>query len=143
MTATTPCSCIANARIETFFSDHKSRGFHLHRSHLCHTARLTRLLIDSCLAYLWNVYVGVTAMHDPWFQRHQWPDRCDLSLFRLGLLLLACCLKDPFPIPSGMLIPAMLPYQPVRKWLNYAAQQHKLFTVVNATFRTSHSSLLV
>lgn len=30
-------------RIETFFSDQKSRGFHLHRSHLADPTRLSRL----------------------------------------------------------------------------------------------------
>jgi hypothetical protein len=40
------------AHIETFFSDQKSRDFHLHRSHLSDPQRLARLLIASCLAYL-------------------------------------------------------------------------------------------
>ncbi len=44
------------AHIETFFSDQKSRGFHIHKSHLSDPKRLTRLLIASCLAYLWVVY---------------------------------------------------------------------------------------
>lgn len=38
------------AHIETFFSDQKSRGFHIHKSHLSEPARLSRLLIASCLA---------------------------------------------------------------------------------------------
>lgn len=42
-------------RIETFFSDQKSRGFYLHKSHLSDPARLTRLLIAACLAYIWLV----------------------------------------------------------------------------------------
>ena len=32
-------------RIETFFSDQKSRGFHLHKSHIADAKRLSRLLI--------------------------------------------------------------------------------------------------
>jgi hypothetical protein len=43
-------------RIETFFSDQKSRGFHLHKSHLSDVQRLSRLLIAACLAYIWIVY---------------------------------------------------------------------------------------
>ena len=35
-------------RIETFFSDQKSRGFHLHTSHLANPQRLSRLLIAAC-----------------------------------------------------------------------------------------------
>ena len=37
-------------RIETFFSDQKSRGFHLHQSHRADPLRLSRLLIVACLA---------------------------------------------------------------------------------------------
>ena len=43
-------------RIETFFSDQKSRGFHLHKSHISDPQRLARLLIAACLAYIWIVY---------------------------------------------------------------------------------------
>jgi hypothetical protein len=43
-------------RIETFFSDQKSRGFHLHKSHMSDVQRLSRLLIAACLAYIWIVY---------------------------------------------------------------------------------------
>jgi hypothetical protein len=42
-------------RIETFFSDQKSRGFHLHKSPLSDPKRLSRLLIAACLAYIWIV----------------------------------------------------------------------------------------
>jgi hypothetical protein len=35
-------------RIETFFADQKSRGFHLHKSHLAEPLRLARLLIAAC-----------------------------------------------------------------------------------------------
>ena len=42
--------------IETFFSDQKSRGFHIHKSHMSDVQRLSRLLIAACLAYIWIVY---------------------------------------------------------------------------------------
>jgi hypothetical protein len=103
------------AQIETFFSDQKSRGFHLHRSHLSDPARLMRLLIAACLAYLWLVYLGVCALRDTWLKRLHRCDRCDLSLFRLGLRLLARCLKDDLPLPEGFLVPARLPHKPVRQ----------------------------
>ena len=45
-------------RIETFFSDQKSRGFHIHKSHISNVQRLSRLLIAACLAYIWIVYLG-------------------------------------------------------------------------------------
>lgn len=40
-------------RIETLFSDQKSRGFHVHKSHISDPERLSRLLIAASLAYLW------------------------------------------------------------------------------------------
>jgi hypothetical protein len=42
------------AHIETFFSDQKTRGFQLHKSHHSAPARLARLLIAACPAYLWH-----------------------------------------------------------------------------------------
>ncbi len=109
------------AHVETFFSDQKSRGFHLHKSHLREPARLARLLIASCLAYLWLVYLGVCVLRDGWLDRLHRRDRCDLSLFRLGLRLLARCLKDQIPIPAGFLVPVTLSSRPVRQPLKRAA----------------------
>ena len=40
-------------RIETFFSDQKSRGFHIHKSHISDPQRLSRLFIAACLADIW------------------------------------------------------------------------------------------
>jgi hypothetical protein len=51
-------------RIETFFSDQKSRGFQLDKSHISQPQRLARLLIATCLAYIWMVYLGVRCMAD-------------------------------------------------------------------------------
>ncbi|BBO86158.1 transposase [Desulfosarcina ovata subsp. sediminis] len=42
--------------IETFFSDQKSRGFNISKSHLSCPKRLTRLMMASCLAYLWVIF---------------------------------------------------------------------------------------
>ena len=72
-------------RIETFFSDQKSRGFRLHNSHLGHPERLARLLMGACLAYIWIVYLGALAQRDGWQALIHRPDRCDWSLFQLGL----------------------------------------------------------
>jgi hypothetical protein len=86
--------------IETFFSDQKSRGFHLHKSHLSDPERLARLMIGTCLAYLWIVCLGVTAKQKGWQARLHRKSRCDWSLFRLGLAwldeLLNQCLEIPF-----------------------------------------------
>lgn len=86
------------ARIETFFSDQKSRGFHLHKSHLSDPARLGRLLIAACLAYLWIVYLGTLAKQQGWDRVIHRRDRCDLSLFQLGLRLLDHMLNEGWRI---------------------------------------------
>ena len=109
------------AHSETFFSDQKSRGFHIHKSHLSDPQRLARLLIAACLAYLWVVYLGVCALGASWLKRLHRQDRYDLSLFRLGLRLLARCLKEAIPLPEGFLVPALLPSKPVRQPLKRAA----------------------
>ena len=53
-------------RMETFFSDQKSRGFNIQKSHLEDCQRLSRLLIASCLAYIWIVYLGSLCQSGGW-----------------------------------------------------------------------------
>lgn len=86
-------------RIETFFSDQKSRGFHLHQSHLSDPTRLARLLIATCLAYIWIIYLGALCEDDGWSRIIHRGDRCDLSLFQLGLRLLDHLLNEDHAIP--------------------------------------------
>ena len=91
-------------RIETFFSDQKSRGFQLHKSHLSDPRRLSRLLIAACLAYIWIVYLGALCTQDGWINIIHRGDRCDLSLFQLGLRLLDYLLNEDFSIPVAFYI---------------------------------------
>jgi hypothetical protein len=86
-------------RIETFFSDQKSRGFHIHKSHISDVQRLSRLLIAACLAYIWIVYLGSVCEKDQWRPIIHRRKRCDLSLFQLGLRLLEYFLNEEMPIP--------------------------------------------
>jgi hypothetical protein len=86
-------------KIETFFSDQKSRGFHLHKSHLSDPTRLTRLMIAACLAYIWIIYLGILALQEEWRKFVHRTDRCDLSLFQLGLRLLDHLLNENKRIP--------------------------------------------
>jgi len=86
-------------RIETFFSDQKSRGFNIQKSHLTDPQRLSRLLIASCLAYIWLVYLGSLCKKDGWQSIIHRRKRCDLSLFQLGLRLLEHFLNERLPIP--------------------------------------------
>jgi Transposase DDE domain len=86
-------------RIETFFSDQKSRGFHIHKSHIADPQRLSRLLIAACLAYIWIVYLGALCEKDGWKEHIHRRKRCDLSLFQLGLRILEHFLNEELPIP--------------------------------------------
>lgn len=86
------------ATIETFFSDQKSRGFRMDKSHLDQPARLGRLLLAACLAYLWMIYLGAVARRDGWDAIIHRTDRCDWSLFQLGLQLLDHWLNESLPI---------------------------------------------
>ena len=88
------------AQIETFFSDQKSRGFQLDRSHVSDPARVTRLMLAACLAYLWVIYLGTVAHDEGWVAYIHRRHRCDLSLFQLGLRLLDYFLNHEYPIPS-------------------------------------------
>ena len=86
-------------RIETFFSDQKSRGFHIHKSHISDPQRLSRLLIAACLAYIWIVYLGSLCAKEGWTAIIHRRKRCDLSLFQLGLRVLEHFLNEELPIP--------------------------------------------
>lgn len=88
-------------RIETFFSDQKSRGFGIDKSHLSDPDRLSRLLIAACLAYIWIVFLGTLAVRQGWNKIIHRTDRCDLSLFQLGLKLLEHFLNEDIPIPAA------------------------------------------
>ena len=91
-------------RIETFFSDQKSRGFQLHKSHLSSPERLARLLLATALAYLWIIYLGAQARRAGSAAWLDHPNRADLSLFQLGLSLLAWCLDEDRPIPVAFTV---------------------------------------
>ncbi len=93
------CLYAKRFRIETFFSDQKSRGFHLHKSHISDQERLARLLVAACLAYIWVVYLGSLCEQDDWMTLIHRGDRCDLSLFQMGLRLLDYLLNEDRLIP--------------------------------------------
>jgi hypothetical protein len=90
-------------KIETFFSDSKSRGFRLERSHLSEPDRLGRLLLAACLAYLWLIFLGTVAVLEGWKVLIHRTDRCDLSLFSLGLALLDHFINHSMPIPVAFI----------------------------------------
>jgi hypothetical protein len=73
-------------RLETLFSDQKSRGFHIQKSHLSDPTRLSRLLLATSLAYIWLIHLGMMVFQEE--RKRALIDRThrsDKSLFRLGL----------------------------------------------------------
>jgi hypothetical protein len=92
-------------RIETLFSDKKSRGFHVDKSHLSNPMRLARLLIATSLAYIWMVYLGISVVQNNQTDLIDRTDRTDKSLFRLGLDWLTHLLKHDKPILVEFSVP--------------------------------------
>ncbi|MBF0551891.1 MAG: transposase [Deltaproteobacteria bacterium] len=86
-------------KIETFFSDEKSRGFNLHKSHLEDSIRISRLMIAACLAYIWVIYWGANSLATGLNKIIHRTNRCDLSLFQLGLRTLDYFLNRGIEIP--------------------------------------------
>jgi len=88
--------------IETFFSDEKSRGFFLDKSHLSDPKRLTRLMIAACLAYHWVIFMGITAIKTGCLRIIHRTTRCDLSLFQIGLRFLDYIIEHALRLPANI-----------------------------------------
>jgi Transposase DDE domain len=93
-------------RIECLFANHKSRGFHIHKSHLAAPSRLARLLIATSLAYVWVHMVAIFAQAHGWIERFHRKDRCDLSLFQIGVRAMRYARRQGWRIPVGFVLPA-------------------------------------
>lgn len=91
-------------QIETFFSDQKSRGFHLHKSHLARPERVARLMLAACLAYIWVVYLGAHVKKTGQVGLIHRTERCDLSLFQLGLRWLDYLLDHDLELPVAFTV---------------------------------------
>jgi hypothetical protein len=66
--------------------------------------RLSRLLMAACLAYIWIIYLGALCEHDGWGRIIHRGNRCDLSLFQLGLRLLDHLLNEDRAIPGAFYV---------------------------------------
>jgi len=75
-------------KIETFFSDQKSRGFNIQRSKIGKPQRLAKLLIAICLANILCLLAGIKCLQSKFYPEVHREDRCDLSLFSLGKRLI-------------------------------------------------------
>jgi hypothetical protein len=96
-------------RIERMFAEHKSRGFHLHKSHLRHPERLARLLLATSVAYVWVHEVAMFAQSQGWVGQFHRTDRCDLSLFQIGLRAMHYAQREGKQIPMRLRLPAEPP----------------------------------
>lgn len=72
-------------KIEPFFRDQKSKGFHIQRSGLGEAKRLSKLLIATCLAYVISIMAGIKALKSKFYPLIAREDGEFLSLFQLGL----------------------------------------------------------
>jgi hypothetical protein len=68
-------------------------------------------MIATCLAYLWMVWLGAIVLMRGWLPQIHRTDRCDLSLFQIGLLWIEQCLNEGLPVP----VPMRAPRGPDRK----------------------------
>ena len=62
--------------------------------------RLSTLIIAACLAYMWIIHLGLEALRKDWVKVIHRSDRCDWSLFHLGLALLDHFLMKIYPFRS-------------------------------------------
>jgi Transposase DDE domain len=92
-------------RIECLFANHKSRGFHIQKSHLAAPERLARLLIATSLAYVWVHMVAIFAQAQGWLEQFHRKDRCDLSLFQIGVRAIRYARRKGWRIPVGFVLP--------------------------------------
>ena len=93
-------------KIETFFSDQKSRGFNIQRSHLNDPERLAKLLIATCLAYIFCILAGVRCQQSNLRAMVHRSDRCDLSLFTLGKAFIELMVdwREWYPFSPDLLV---------------------------------------
>jgi hypothetical protein len=99
-------------QIETFFSDQKSRGFQIDKSHLSDPVRLSRLLVAASLAYIWMICLGLWVVATKRTGRIDRTDRIDKSLFRQGLDWVKHALKRKLDLEP------LFCFQPIEAFVN-------------------------
>lgn len=84
-------------KIETLFGDLKSRGFNIHRTKVSDPERVKNLLLLACLAFILVLCFGIAAPMLPFYAKFCRKDRCDCSVFSLGLRALTHCVDRALP----------------------------------------------
>ena len=92
-------------KIETLFSDTKSRGFGLDKSGIRHPERLARFIIAVFLAYIWMIYLGTLVISQPHLALIARTDRFVNSIFQLGRAYLDRILEECWDIPVSFTLP--------------------------------------
>lgn len=90
--------------IEELFGDLKRHGVDLESSHLCHSARLSRLTFLVALLYLWLIHLG---KHTQLYGQRDLVDRSnrrDLSFFQIGWRIVQRCLTNDLDPPRVSLM---------------------------------------
>ena len=87
-------------QIETFFSDLKTKGFYIHKSHISDLRRLGNLMLAACLGYIWVVLLGEYALNKGLNRIFHRTDRCDLSFFQLGFRYIEYLLTHNLTLPK-------------------------------------------
>jgi hypothetical protein len=91
--------------IEEMFGDWKGHGFDFESTHVHHADRLSILTLAVALLYLWLVFDGVKRIHSSECIFVDRSDRCDLSIFQIGLRWIERCLKNDVPFSLSFLLP--------------------------------------
>ena len=71
--------------------------------------RVSRLLIVTALAYIFIIYFGILAIQNDYIKKVHRADRCDLSLFTLGLRTLEYLLNQRQKIGRSIQISLFCP----------------------------------
>jgi hypothetical protein len=92
-------------KIETLFSDTKSRGFGLDKSGIRHPERLARFVMAVFLAYIWLIYLGALVICQGQLGLIARTDRFVNSLCQLGRAYLDRLLEEGWEIPVSVALP--------------------------------------
>lgn len=91
-------------KIETLFSDCKSRGFNLQKSRILKPQRIAKLLIVASLAYIWTVFLGDFTTNTKHYDLLSKKQKRDQSLFKIGLRIVMEFMKRNIPLPTTLYI---------------------------------------
>jgi len=88
--------------IEELFADFKDGGFHLGRSRIYHTDRLSRLVLALSWVYTWLMHVGAWVVKRGLRSKVDRTDRRDRSYVEIGRRWLRRCMTNDLPLRVGL-----------------------------------------